>query len=80
MTLASYRSEQPLFTVIVRDTNARNQLTQWTATSRSIQARVEDNRMHIFDHNTLSLFIVTWTHSWDNMVIWDPWTKRHINI
>ena len=76
----SYRSEQPLFTVIMRDTDARNLFTRWTQTSRSIAARVEDNRMHIFDHNTFSLFMVTWTHGWDNLVIWDPWSKRHINI
>ena len=76
----SYRSEQPLFTVIMRDADARNLFTRWTQTSRSIAARVEDNRMHLFDHNTLSLFMVTWTHGWDNLVIWDPWSKRHINI
>jgi hypothetical protein len=79
MTLASYRSDQPLFTVIVRDTQARDWLTRWTQTSRSIHARVEDNRMHIFDHNTFSMFIVTWTHSWDHVMIWDPWSKRHIS-
>jgi hypothetical protein len=49
----SYRSEQPLFTVILRDADAYNLLTRWCKTSRSIQARVEDNRMHVFDHNTL---------------------------
>jgi len=80
MSVSTYRSEQPLFTVIMRDADARNMLTRWTQTSRSIAARVEDNRMHIFDHNTLSLFMVTWTHGWDNLVIWDPWAKRHINI
>ena len=78
MTSATYRSDQPLFTVIVRDTDARNLLTRWCSTSKSITARVEDNRMHLFDHNTLSLFIVTWSHAWDNVVIWDPWLKRHI--
>jgi hypothetical protein len=80
MTLASYRSDQPLFTVIVRDTQARDWLTRWTQTSRSIAARVDDNRMHIFDHNTLSMFIVTWSHSWELVVIWDPWLKRHITV
>ena len=78
MTVSAYRTGEPLYTVIIRDPVARERLTHWSNTSRSIAARVEDNRMHIFDHNTLSLFIVTWTHSWDNMVIWDPWLKRHI--
>jgi hypothetical protein len=78
MALPTYRSGEPLFTVIMRDPNARNLLTRWSDTSRSIAARVEDNRMHLFDHNSLSLFIVTWTHGWDQVVIWDPWMKRHI--
>lgn len=80
MTLPSWKSGEALYTVILRDSEARNRLTKWSTTSRSIQARVEDNRMHVFDHNTLSLFLVTWTHGWDNLVIWDVWAKRHINI
>lgn len=80
MTLPSFRAGEALYTVIIRDPEAKTRLSKWVATSRSIQARVEDNRMHIYDHNTLSLFLVTWTHSWDNMVIWDVWAKRHINL
>jgi len=80
MTIPIYRSGEPLFTVIMRDPEARNRLTRWTTTSKSIAAKVEDNKMHIFDHNTFSLFMVTWTHGWHNVVIWDPWSKRHINI
>lgn len=80
MTLPIYRSGEPLYTVIMRDPDARNLLTRWSTTSRSISARVEDNRMHIFDHNTLSMFIVTWPHSLDHVVIWDPWSKRHVSI
>jgi hypothetical protein len=80
MTISTYRSEQPLFTVVLRDNNAKSLLTQWTTTSKSIAARVEDNRMHLFDHHSLSLFIVTWAHGWDNLVVWDPWIKRHILI
>jgi len=80
MTLSTYKNGDPLYTVIVRSPEARNQLTKWATSSRSIQARVEDNRMHIYDHNTLSLFMVTWAHSWDLVTIWDPWSKRHITI
>ena len=80
MTLSIYRSGDPLFTVISRNPDARNLLTQWSKTSRSIQVKVEENRMHIYDHNTLSLFVLTWNNSWDHMVIWDCWSKRHINF
>ena len=80
MSLSNYRSSEPLFTIIHRDSSARDRLTKWTATSRNIQARVEDNRMHIYDHNTFSLFLMTWSHGWDHVVVWDPWAKRHVNI
>jgi hypothetical protein len=80
MSLPIFKSGEPLFTVIYRDTEARNRLTKWSSTSRSIQARVDDNRMHIFDHNTLSLFIVTWAHDWDNILVWDVYLRRHITI
>jgi hypothetical protein len=80
MALPIYRSNEPLFIVIMRDPDARNLFTRWSATSKSIVARVEENRMHIFDHNTLNLFVLTWTHSWDHVVIWDPWAKRHITF
>jgi len=80
MTLPIFKNGDPLYTVICRDPDARSRLTKWVSTSRSIQARVDDARMHVFDHNTLSLFIVTWPHSWDTLLIWDCWTKRHITF
>jgi hypothetical protein len=80
MTLPTFKNGDALYTVILRDPDAKTRLTKWSNTSRSIQARVEDNRMHLYDHNTLSLFMVTWAHGWDNLVIWDPWTERHLSF
>ena len=80
MTAPASKNGDALYTVILRAPDAKTQLTKWSNTSRSIHARVEDNRMHIFNQNTLSLFMVTWTHGWENMVIWDTWTKRHISL
>jgi hypothetical protein len=80
MTLPIFKNGDALFTVIIKDPTANDRLIKWTKTSRSIQARVDENRMHIYDHNTLSLFVVTWVHSWDNIIIWDPWVKRHITF
>jgi hypothetical protein len=80
MTVPSNKNGDALYTVILRAPDAKSQLTRWTNTSQNIRARVDDNRMHIYNQNTLSLFMVTWTHGWDNMVIWDTWTKRHISL
>ena len=78
MTLPIFKNGDALYTVIMRDPDARARVQKWTTTSRSIQAKVDDNKLHIYDHNTLSLFIVTWTHSWDNILVWDCYAKRHI--
>ena len=80
MTAPSSKNGDALYTVILRVPDAKSRLTKWTNSSRNIHARVDDNRMHIYNHNTLSLFMVTWTHGWDNLVIWDTWTKRHISL
>ena len=78
MTLPIYKNGDPLYTIILRDQEARNQLTRWIQSSKTIQARVEDNRMHLFDHNSLMIFVVTWAHSWDNIMVWDTYQMRHI--
>lgn len=80
MTLPVFKNGEPVYLVILRDPEARSRLQKWTTTSRSIQAKVEENKMQIFDHNTLMVFVVTWTHSWDNILIWDYYAKRHINF
>jgi hypothetical protein len=80
MTLPIYRNGEALFTVILRHPEAKNLLSKWINTSRSINARVDDNRMFIFDHNTLSRFIVTWANGWENILVWDPLLKRHITF
>lgn len=78
MTLPVYKNGDALYTIIMRDPEARNYLHKWTTSSRSIQAHVDNNKMHIFDHNTLMIFVVTWPHAWDNILIWDTYQKRHV--
>jgi len=80
MTIPIFRTNEVLYTVTVRDAQARKLLTAWGNANRNSQTRVDENHMYIYDQNTLSTFMVTWTHGWNNMVIWDHWEKRHINL
>jgi hypothetical protein len=80
MTIPIFRNSEVLYTVTVRDPQARKLLTAWSTANRNSQTRVDENHMYIYDQNTLSTFMVTWTHGWNNMVIWDHWEKRHINL
>jgi hypothetical protein len=78
MTLPIFKNGDPLFTIILRDKEAKSKLSKWLGSSRSIQAKIEDNKLQIYDHNTLNLFVITWSHNWENILIWDIWAKRHI--
>jgi hypothetical protein len=80
MTPVAGKTGDALYIVILRAPDAQNQLTKWANSNRNINARVEADRMYIYNHTTLSLFMVTWTHSWENLVIWDTWTKRHLSF
>ena len=72
------RAGEPLFLVISRVPQIRVQFGEWLAANRNAHARIEDHRLQIMDQNTLNLFTVTWTHGWDEVVIWDTWLRRHI--
>ena len=78
MTLPIYKNGEALYTVIVKHDNACQHLKKWIQSSRTIQARIEENRMAIYDHNTLCLFAISWLHGFDNVMIWDQYLKRHI--
>ena len=78
MTLTPIRCTEPVYTVFVREEQAHEKLALWVKTSTSIQARIDQAKMYIYDQNTLNLFVLTWTHGWGRVVVWDNWQKRHI--
>lgn len=79
MTISNFRATEPLYIVIVRHKDAEQMLKDW-AKSANAHVSVSTNRMQIFEHRSLSLFQMQWSHGWDNVSIWDAWNKRHIDI
>ena len=77
MTIFSFRSTEPLYIVYLRDSNANQMLQQW-AKAAGVSVTIETNKMKIYEVKTLHLFQLNWDHSWDNILIWDCWIKRHI--
>ena len=77
MTISNFRNSEPLYIIIVRESNAQDLLKNW-AKSANVQVTIETNRMKLFESRTLGSFQITWPHSWDNVTIWDCWLRRHI--
>ena len=79
MTISNFRSTEPLYIVIVRDRNADQMLRDW-ARGANAQVSIENGRMKIFEQRSLSLFQMQWSHSWDSVMIWDCWLRRHMSL
>ena len=80
MTLSVFKNGDVLYTIIFRNPEAKFLLQKWMTTNRHAQARVEENKLHIYDHNTLNIFSITWPNGWENILVWDCYMKRHIYI
>ncbi len=80
MSVSVFKNGDALYIIIFRDTDAKTLLQKWLTSNRHAQAKVEDNKLHIYDHNTFNLFAITWKNDWDNILIWDTYLKRHIYI
>jgi hypothetical protein len=78
MTISTSRHGEPLFLVILRDPLANTLLKTWISDNRIKHAQLAENRMQLFDQHSLNMFVVTWKNSWNNVIIWDAWNRRHI--
>jgi hypothetical protein len=79
MTISNFRATEALYIVIVRDRDAERLLREWAKTCR-VQVTIENNRIKIFEQQTLNLFQLSWPGSLDSVTIWDCWNKRHIYL
>lgn len=77
MTISNFPNSEPLFIIVMRDNNAHNILQKWVK-ENGIPATVDGNRMKFFETRSLSMFQAKWSGSWDDILIWDCWNKRHV--
>lgn len=77
MHISNYRSHEPLYIIMIRDSNGERLLRRWVQENQ-VQAIIENTRMRLFDQRSYQVFVMRWNHGWDDVVIWDCWNKRHI--
>ena len=81
MTISSYRAVEPLYIVILRNTNQAEQLLRaWLKEHRVDHASVTGNRMMLHDQQAFEKFRVTWVHGMNTVTVWDTWMRRHIYL
>jgi len=78
MTIPNFRSAEALYLIIVREKNAEQLLREWARDNNS-RGTIENNRMKLYENQSLTMFQVNWSHNWNNVTIWDYWNRRHIN-
>ena len=81
MSLTNSRTVEPLYIVILRNTNQAEQLLKtWIRDHRIEHAQVNGNRMMLHDTQAFERFRITWTHSFASISIWDNWRRQHIYL
>ena len=80
MSLPSYRAAEPLYVVILRNQQAENLLRTWIREHKVDHAVVTGNRMMIHHQSVFDRFLISWSHPWDLVTVWDTWNRRHIYI
>jgi len=81
MTISNYRAVEPLYIVILRNTDKAEVLFRtWIKQNRIEHANISGNRMMLHDQRAFEQFRMTWAHDMDSVTIWDTWSKRHIYL
>ena len=71
---------EALYIVVLHESQGEQRLRDWQKRNPTASASITDGRMRLFDQRSLSLFQVSWRGSWDQITIWDTWSRRHIFI
>lgn len=81
MTIPNYRAVEPLYIVILHNTNqAETMFRTWIKENRIEHANISGNRMMLHDQRAFEQFRVTWSHNMNSITVWDTWLRRHIYL
>lgn len=80
MHITKSRTAEPLYIVILRNQQAESLLKSWIKENRVDHANVLGNKMMIHHQNAFDCFLMTWSHNWDLVTVWDTWNRRHIYV
>ena len=81
MSIPTHRAVEPLYIVILRNSQqAESLLKTWIRENRIDYAVVNGNRLMLHNQSSFDRFLITWSHSWDSLTVWDTWNRRHIYI
>ncbi len=78
MSITNFRTAEPLYIVILRNQQAETLLKAWIREHKIEHANVSGNKMMLHHQGAFDRFLISWTHNWDLVTVWDTWNRRHI--
>jgi hypothetical protein len=80
MSIPSYRSAEPVYVISLRNsTQAESQFRNWVKDNKINHAVVNGHKLMLHHQQALDIFMITWRYSWEQIVMWDTWNRRHIH-
>lgn len=71
---------EPIYIVIHRGSQANQLLLEWAKKNKVDTKSIDKNRLLIYNQNIFDKFRLTWSHPWCQLVIWDAWNRRHVDL
>jgi hypothetical protein len=62
------------------NTQAEPMFKTWIRKNQIEHATVAGNKMMLHHQQAFDRFLVTWTHEWAMITVWDTWNRRHIYV
>jgi hypothetical protein len=63
---------------MLRNGLAEPMFKNWIRNNKIEHAVVSNNRMMLHHQQAFDRFVVTWSHNWSAVTVWDTWNRRHI--
>jgi hypothetical protein len=80
MTASVYRATDALYLITLKHNQAERLFRDWARDNRVEHSVVSGNRLSLYSAYAFDKFMLTWTHGFDRLVIWDTWSRRHIYL
>jgi hypothetical protein len=80
MSTTNFRTAEPLYIVILRNQQAESLLKTWIKENQIEHASVNGHRLMLHHQRAFENFMLTWSHDWNLVTVWDTWNRRHINV
>jgi hypothetical protein len=79
----SHQESEPLYIITLRHDQAEQLFKKWIEHNKISRYQILGRKMYLYSSYDLDRFRMTWNYDeavWQQLLVWDNWIRRHIDI